>query len=80
MEQKKKSVINVGTTSLVLIFAVLALVVFAMLSYISANAQWKLAEKMAERMTAYYMDQELSEETTESEQVWNLLQGQFTED
>lgn len=54
MKQKNRSVINIGTTSLVLIFAVLALVIFALLSYASAGAQWKLAEKMAERTTTYY--------------------------
>ena len=73
MEQKKKSVINIGTASLVLIFTVLALIIFAMLSYTSANAQWKKAEKMAERMTAYYTGQELPEDVMEDEQILNLL-------
>lgn len=73
MEQKKKSVINIGTASLVLIFTVLALIIFAMLSYTSANAQWKMAEKMAERMTAYYTGQEMPEDMMEDEQILNLL-------
>lgn len=54
MREKDRGVINIGTTSLVLIFAVLALVTFALLSYSSADAQWKLAQKLADRTTAYY--------------------------
>lgn len=54
MRERDRGVINIGTTSLVLIFAVLALVTFALLSYSSADAQWKLAQKLADRTTAYY--------------------------
>lgn len=65
MKQKNRSVINIGTTSLVLVFAVLALVTFALLSYTSARAQWKMAEKMAERMTQYYEGEQLAAEKIE---------------
>ncbi|MDD2958992.1 MAG: hypothetical protein PHR92_10785 [Lachnospiraceae bacterium] len=54
MKQKNKMVFNVGTTSLILIFTVLALVTFALLSLSGASAQKRLAEKMADRTTRYY--------------------------
>ena len=54
MKKKNRMILNTGTTSLILIFTVLALVVFALLSLSSANVQWKLAQKMAERTTQYY--------------------------
>lgn len=60
MKQKNRTVINIGTTSLVLVFVVLALVTFSLLSYTSARAQWKMAEKMAERMTQYYEGEQLA--------------------
>lgn len=54
MKKNRRIILNTGTTSLILIFTVLALVVFALLSLSSANAQWKMAQKMAERATQYY--------------------------
>ncbi|MDO5345684.1 MAG: hypothetical protein Q4E91_08065 [Lachnospiraceae bacterium] len=54
MKKNSRMILNTGTTSLILIFTVLALVVFALLSLSSANVQWKLAQKMAERTTQYY--------------------------
>ena len=54
MKRKDRLVLNTGTTSLIMIFAVLALVTFSLLSLSAANARWKLAEKMADRMTQYY--------------------------
>lgn len=65
MKQKNKSMINIGTTSLVLIFAVLALVTFSLLSYASARAQWRMAEKLAERTTQYYEVQRQAAERVE---------------
>lgn len=53
MRQKDRAV-NIGTASLILVFTVLALVTFALLSLSSASAQRRLAEKMAERTAQYY--------------------------
>lgn len=97
MKRKKTewSVVNVGTTSLVMIFAVMALVTFALLAYSSASAQWRLARKMAERTTEYYeaeesaavrlerlndwMKQLALEETAMSEQEFELLLAKLPE-
>lgn len=54
MRKKEPIVINIGTVSLILVFSVLALVVFALLSFVSASGNWRMAEKMAERMNQYY--------------------------
>lgn len=45
---------NVGTSSILLIFVTLCLVSFATLSLVSANADRKLSVKVAERTAAYY--------------------------
>ncbi len=45
---------NVGSTSIVMIFAVLCLTVFAVLSLATANTEKTLAEKSAQAVTDYY--------------------------
>lgn len=45
---------NVGTSSILLIFVTLCLVSFATLSLVSANADRKLSTKVADRTVAYY--------------------------
>ena len=54
MKKKNNTVLNTGTASLILIFAMLSLVVFAMLSLTSASAQRQLSWKLADHTTAYY--------------------------
>ena len=53
---KKKSAfgVNVGSSSLLLIFVVLCLVSFAALSIVSSNADYKLGQKVMERTKRYY--------------------------
>ncbi|MDD3367406.1 MAG: hypothetical protein PHP50_00780 [Lachnospiraceae bacterium] len=46
--------VNTGSASLLMIFVVLCLVSFAALSIVSANADYKLNQKVADRTTAYY--------------------------
>lgn len=46
--------INIGSSSLLMIFVVLCLVSFATLSIVSANADKKLSLKVAEHSVAYY--------------------------
>lgn len=46
--------LNIGSSSILLIFVLLCLVSFATLSIISANADNKLSRKVLERTTAYY--------------------------
>lgn len=57
MESKKdnnKQRIQIGVSSLVLIFTVLCLVVFGTLSLASAKADYRLAEKNQQSVQAYY--------------------------
>lgn len=46
--------INVGSSSILLIFVILCLISFATLSIVSANADAKLSNRVAERTSAYY--------------------------
>lgn len=54
---------QIGTSSLVLIFTVLALVIFSTLSLSSARVDQQLAEKTAQYIAAYYKADALGEET-----------------
>lgn len=46
--------INIGSASILLIFVILCLVSFAVLSIVSANADNKLTQKVLNRTTSYY--------------------------
>lgn len=46
--------INIGTSSLILIFIILCLTVFGLLSLSSAGSDWRLAQKNAESVRGYY--------------------------
>lgn len=46
--------INVGSSSILLIFVILCLISFATLSIVSANADAKLSNRVVERTSAYY--------------------------
>lgn len=53
--QKKKSIgVNIGSSSILLIFVILCLVSFATLSIVSANADYKLGQKILARTDSYY--------------------------
>lgn len=59
MRQKEKNKdssfgMGVGATSILMIFVLLCLVVFAMLSLVNANADKKLNDRLANRTKAYY--------------------------
>ena len=45
---------NVGSATLVMLFAVLCLTIFAVLSMVTAGNAWTLAEKSADAVTTYY--------------------------
>lgn len=45
---------NIGSSSILLIFVLLCLISFAALSIISANADYKLSRKVADRTASYY--------------------------
>lgn len=46
--------VNIGTSSLILIFIILCLTIFGLLSLSSAESDWKLAQKNAEAVKGYY--------------------------
>lgn len=53
--QKRKSIgVNIGSSSILLIFVILCLVSFATLSIVSANADYKLGQKILTRTSSYY--------------------------
>lgn len=55
MSNKRKSYgVNIGSSSILLIFVILCLVSFAVLSIVSAQTDYKLSCKLAERTTKYY--------------------------
>ncbi len=56
MDNKRspKSIISTGTTSIVLIFVMLSLLTFSVLSLVSAQADLRLSRKSADRTTDYY--------------------------
>jgi len=51
---KKSHGVNTGSVSLIMIFTVLCLTVFAILTLVSANAEYKLSEKYAKSIDEYY--------------------------
>lgn len=53
-EKRKATGMQVGSASLVMVFAVLCLTIFAVLSVVTARGEWNLAEKSANAVTAYY--------------------------
>lgn len=55
MRNKRKGYgVNIGSSSILLIFVILCLVSFAVLSIVSAQTDYKLSCKLAERTTKYY--------------------------
>ena len=52
--KKKQFGMNIGSASILLLFVILCLVSFAVLSIVSANADNKLSTRVLERTTAYY--------------------------
>jgi hypothetical protein len=54
MENKREFTMNIGLPSIMLIFVVLCLVSFGVLSLVSANADRKLSQKVLARQKEYY--------------------------
>lgn len=52
--KKKQFGMNIGSASILLVFVILCLVSFAVLSIVSANADSRLSTRVLERTTAYY--------------------------
>lgn len=54
MHKQRNFQLNIGSSSILLIFVVLSLIAFAVLSFVSANADYKLSNKVLLRTTSYY--------------------------
>lgn len=54
MDKKHEFTMNIGLPSIMLIFVVLCLISFGVLSLVSANADRKLSQKVLDRSAAYY--------------------------
>lgn len=54
MNHKKEFSMNVGLPSILLIFVILCLISFGVLSLVSANSDRKLSQKVLDRQAAYY--------------------------
>ena len=46
--------ISIGSATLVMLYAVLCLTIFSVMALVTANQEWKLAQKSADAVTAYY--------------------------
>ncbi len=53
-KRRQNGLISTGTTSIVLIFVLLSMLTFAVLSLVSAQANLRLSEKSAQRTADYY--------------------------
>lgn len=63
MNKNRDFSFNIGMPSILLIFVVLCLVSFGVLSLVSASSDLKLAKKVADRQSAYYSSCNQAEET-----------------
>lgn len=78
--ERKSSGINIGSASIIMVFAVLCLTVFAVLSFITANSEYKLAVKSANSVKDYYAaDTAASEVVASISTMADATNGSFTE-
>ncbi|MEA4987177.1 MAG: hypothetical protein VB095_03895 [Anaerovorax sp.] len=61
-DERTRGTIQIGISSLLLVFTVLCLVVFSVLALSSAKADWKLAQKNKISVNQYYEADSLAEE------------------
>ena len=54
MKKNRASFINIGFSSIVMVFIMICLVTFATLSVLTAHSDYRLSKKMADKTTAYY--------------------------
>lgn len=54
MEKKKYPAVNIGSASMLVVFIILCLVTFSVLSVASANRDYTYSKKIADRTTSYY--------------------------
>ncbi len=62
MKNKSEFHLSVGTSSILMIFVVLCLTTFGVLSFVTANADYKLSRKNADAVFAYYQSDSKADE------------------
>ncbi len=77
MDKKREFTMNIGLPSIMLIFVVLCLISFGVLSLVSANADRKLSQKVLDRSAAYYNACNLAEEKLC--EIDNILKNAYRE-
>ena len=54
VKKSKSTFINIGFSTIIMVFIMICLVTFATLSVLTAHSDYRLSEKLAEKTTAYY--------------------------
>ena len=76
--KNKSSFINIGFSSIVMVFIMICLVTFATLSVLTAHSDYRLSQKMADKTTAYYKADAIARDMVEllDNQLFNIyLEG-----
>lgn len=77
MKKKSRIGLNIGTSSILLVFVLLCMVTFAALSFVSANADYKLSRSLETRTTQYYtVSNDAERRLSEIEDVLAEVKGQ----
>lgn len=71
---------NIGSLSLVVVFSILSLTVFAILAYVSANSEYKLAKKFSQSVENLYAADYKAYETLEKIKLGMETSETFTID
>jgi len=77
MKQKSYPVLTIGFSSILVVFVILSLTVFAMLSFVSANSDEKLTHQVTDQTDEYYTASKQAEEVYA--QIDRILYGCSTE-
>lgn len=73
-KKNKSSFINIGFSSIVMVFIMICLVTFATLSVLTAHSDYRLSQKMADKTTAYYKADAIARDMVEllDEELFNI--------
>ena len=77
-KKNKSSFVNIGFSSIVMVFIMICLVTFATLSVLTAYSDYRLSQKMASKTTAYYKADAIARDMVEylDNQLFNIyLEG-----
>ncbi|MBO5260488.1 MAG: hypothetical protein J6B26_08940 [Agathobacter sp.] len=63
MNKKRKFSVNIGFSSIMMVFIMICLVTFATLSLLTSHSDYRLSQKMADKTTAYYEADTIAKDT-----------------